>query len=58
MIRVDIPGKTLDLLIDLKEWQRRTAGFHPEVKPTGSSFLDAYAASVGPASHGAIRGKP
>ncbi len=56
-IRVDIPGKTLDLLIDPKEWQRRMAAFRPPVRSTGSSFLDAYAASVGPASQGAVRGK-
>jgi len=55
-IRVDIPGKTLDLLIDPKEWQRRMEEFRPNLKSTGSSFLDAYAASVGPASHGAVRG--
>jgi dihydroxy-acid dehydratase len=58
MIRVDIPGKSLDLLIDLKEWQRRMAAFHPQARPTGSSFLDAYASSVGPASQGAVRGNP
>jgi dihydroxy-acid dehydratase len=57
-IRVDIPGKSLDLLIDLKEWQRRMAAFHPQVRSTGSSFLDAYASSVGPASQGAVRGNP
>ena len=55
-IRVDIPGKTLDLLIDPKEWKKRMGGFRPSRKSTGSSFLDAYAASVGPASHGAVRG--
>jgi dihydroxy-acid dehydratase len=58
MIRVDIPGKTLDLLIEPKEWQRRMAAFRPQTRSTGSAFLDAYAASVGPASHGAIRGNP
>ncbi len=58
MIRVDIPGKSLDLLIDPKEWQRRMAAFRPQTRSTGSAFLDAYAASVGPASHGAIRGTP
>ncbi|MGO9411086.1 MAG: dihydroxy-acid dehydratase [Spirochaetia bacterium] len=58
MIRVDIPGKSLDLLIDPKEWQRRMAAFRPQARATGSSFLDAYAASVGPASHGAVRGTP
>jgi dihydroxy-acid dehydratase len=56
-IRVDIPGKTLDLLIDPKEWQTRMAAFRPEVKHTGSSFLDSYASSVGPASRGAVRDK-
>ncbi|MGA2614042.1 MAG: dihydroxy-acid dehydratase [Spirochaetia bacterium] len=57
-IRVDIPGKTLDLLIDAKEWQKRMTGFRPRTRSTGSSFLDAYAASVGPASLGAVRGNP
>lgn len=57
-IRVDIPGKTLDLLIDAKEWQKRMTDFRPMTRSTGSSFLDAYAASVGPASLGAVRGNP
>jgi dihydroxy-acid dehydratase len=53
-IRVDIPGKRLDLLIDEGEWKERMAAFHPRQKQTGSRFLDAYAASVGPASRGAV----
>lgn len=53
-IRVDIPGKRLDLLIDPVEWQQRMAAFHPRPTKSGSRFLDAYAASVGPASRGAI----
>jgi dihydroxy-acid dehydratase len=57
-IRVDIPGKTLDLLINAEEWEKRMAEFHPAARPTGSAFLDAYAGSVGPASRGAIRGRP
>jgi dihydroxy-acid dehydratase len=56
-IRVDIPGKRLDLLIDQKEWQQRTERFSPRATETGSAFLDAYAMSVGPASQGALRGK-
>ena len=56
-IRVDIPGKKLDLLIDGAEWKRRTAAFVPRVASTGSAFLDAYAMSVGPASRGAVREK-
>ena len=55
-IRIDIPGKRLDLLIDDAEWKRRMAAFTPRVTRTGSPFLDAYAASVGPASEGALRG--
>ncbi len=54
-IRIDIPGKRLDLLIEKDEWERRTAAFVPRVASTGSAFLDAYAASVGPASRGAVR---
>jgi dihydroxy-acid dehydratase len=54
-IRVDIPGKRLDLLIDEKEWKIRTAGFRPRQTRTESSFLDSYARAVGPASHGALR---
>ena len=55
-IRVDIPGKRLDLLIDDVEWKRRMDGFTPRETRTGSSFLDAYAKSVGTASRGALRG--
>jgi dihydroxy-acid dehydratase len=54
-IRVDIPGKRLDLLIDTKEWDSRMSRFTPRTTETGSAFLDAYAASVGPASRGALR---
>jgi dihydroxy-acid dehydratase len=54
-IRVDIPGKRLDLLVDEKELARRMASFRPRETKTGSTFLDAYARSVGPASRGAVR---
>jgi dihydroxy-acid dehydratase len=54
-IRIDIPGKRLDVLIPEAELKRRLAEFHPGLRPTGSSFLDAYAATVGPASRGALR---
>ncbi len=54
-IRIDIPGKRIDLLIDAAEWKRREAAFHPRPTATGSAFLDAYAASVGPANLGAVR---
>ena len=55
-IRVDIPGKCLDLLITPEVWRKRMAQFHPVARSTGSAFLDGYAASVGPASLGALRG--
>jgi dihydroxy-acid dehydratase len=54
-IRIDIPGKRIDLLIDAEEWKRRVAALRPRPTGTGSAFLDAYAASVGPASLGALR---
>jgi len=53
-IRIDIPGKRLDLLIDEREWQERVRQFHPKSTTTGSRFLDSYAARVGPASCGAL----
>jgi dihydroxy-acid dehydratase len=53
-IRIDIPGKRLDLLIDEREWQARMKGFTPRPTVSGSRFLDAYAARVGPASLGAL----
>lgn len=56
-IRVDIPGKTLDLLIEAAEWQKRMASLRPRTCSTGSAFLDAYSSSVGPASRGAVRGR-
>jgi dihydroxy-acid dehydratase len=54
MIRIDIPGKRLDLLVDEREWQVRMRSFQPKPTASGSRFLDAYAARVGPASLGAL----
>jgi dihydroxy-acid dehydratase len=53
-IRIDIPGKRLDLLIDDGEREERMRRFHPKSTPSGSRFLDSYAARVGPASLGAL----
>jgi dihydroxy-acid dehydratase len=53
-IRIDIPGKRLDLLVDEAERKERMRTFTPKSRPSGSRFLDAYAASVGPASGGAL----
>jgi dihydroxy-acid dehydratase len=52
-IRIDIPGKRMDLLIAVDERGRREKEFQPLVKETGSVFLDAYAERVGPAATGA-----
>jgi len=54
-IRVDIEGKRVDLLVSEEEMKRRKLAFQPLRRETGSSFLDFYAASVGPASEGALR---
>jgi len=53
-IRIDIPGKRLDLLVDDGELQGRMRTFHPKPTASGSRFLDSYAARVGPASRGAL----
>jgi dihydroxy-acid dehydratase len=55
VIRIDIPGKKIDLLIDKAELARRLAEVRPRRATSGSTFLDAYAAAVGPASSGALR---
>jgi len=54
-IRIDIPGKRLDLLISEPEWKKRAAGAAPKGKATGSPFLDSYAGSVSSAACGAVR---
>jgi dihydroxy-acid dehydratase len=53
-IRIDIPGKRLDLVIDGHELEQRMRSFTPKAKASGSRFLDSYAARVGPASLGAL----
>jgi len=54
-IRIDIPGKRLDLLIGEEERGRRMREFRPAQRPTGSAFLDAYRETVGTAARGAMR---
>ena len=53
-IRIDIPGKRLDLLIGETELKERLRRFQPKTTASGSRFLDSYAARVGPASRGAL----
>ncbi len=54
-IKIDIPGKRIDLLISKEEWDRRMSDFKPKIKRTGSPFLDLYAQNVSSAAKGAIR---
>jgi dihydroxy-acid dehydratase len=54
-IRVDIPGKRIDLLVPAEELARRMREARPLQKRTGSPFLDWYIRSVGPAASGALR---
>ncbi len=42
LIKVDIPGKTLDLLVDGAELARRKALWKPYVQPVDSDFLRRY----------------
>jgi dihydroxy-acid dehydratase len=54
-IRIDIPGKRLDLLISDEELAKREASFRPVRKQTGSLYLDSYSHNVTSAARGAIR---
>ncbi len=54
-IKIDIPGKRIDLLIPEEEFNKRMKEFKPKEKKTGSPFLDNYARSVSSAAKGAIR---
>ncbi len=54
-IKIDIPGKRIDLLIPEEEFNSRMKGFKPKEKKTGSPFLDNYARTVSSAAKGAIR---
>jgi dihydroxy-acid dehydratase len=57
-IRIDIPGKRLDLLVEEGERRERMRSFRPKTTESGSRFLDSYAARVGPASRGALAEAP
>jgi dihydroxy-acid dehydratase len=53
-IRVDIPGKRIDLLVPEEERKLRMREAKPLRRKTGSPFLDGYVESVGPAASGAL----
>lgn len=54
LIRVDIPSKKLDLLVDEVELERRRAELKPYVQPVESLFLNRYRRSVTSGTTGAV----
>jgi dihydroxy-acid dehydratase len=53
-VRIDIPNRTLNLLVDEAELQRRRDGFTPVPHRYSSGVLHKYARLVGSASKGAV----
>jgi dihydroxy-acid dehydratase len=54
LIRVDIPGKKLDILVGEAELARRRAEWKPYVQPVESEFLNRYRRAVTSGAKGAI----
>jgi dihydroxy-acid dehydratase len=55
-IRVDIPSRLLDLLVDEQTLERRRAGWKPDPPRYPTGALAKYARLVGSAERGAITG--
>jgi dihydroxy-acid dehydratase len=53
-IRIDIPARTLDVLVDVAELARRRAEHTPLIKEIASPFLRRYARQVSSAATGAV----
>lgn len=53
-IRIDIPNRSIELLVDDNELQQRQAGLKPFEPKIKSGYLYKYAQNVQDASHGAI----
>ena len=53
-VRIDVPNRSLDLLVDEAELQRRREDFTPVPHRYTSGVLYKYAKLVGSASHGAV----
>jgi dihydroxy-acid dehydratase len=53
-VRIDIPGRTLDLLVDEQELAQRRAAWAPLPPRYTRGVLAKYAKLVGSASHGAV----
>ena len=54
LIEIDIPARTLQLLVDEAELARRKAAWKPRQKTISSPFLRRYAAHVSSAAQGAV----
>ncbi|MDH7484069.1 MAG: dihydroxy-acid dehydratase, partial [Spirochaetales bacterium] len=54
MIRIDIPAKRIDLLVDEAELARRKAAWRPWVQPVESEFLARYRRVVTSGARGAV----
>jgi len=55
-IRIDIPQRSLDLLVDDSELERRRVGWQPLPARYTKGVLSKYARLVGSASQGAVTG--
>lgn len=53
-IRIDIPGKKIDLLISDEEMAKRRAGWKPRAPKVTTGYLSRYAALVTSANRGAV----
>jgi dihydroxy-acid dehydratase len=55
-IRLDVPARTLDLLVDAAELDRRRAGWKPSAPKWETGVLAKYTKLVGSAAYGAVCG--
>ncbi len=53
-IKIDIPGRTMDLLVDEAELEKRRAEFRMPERVLNSPFLKRYRRMVSSAAHGAV----
>lgn len=53
-IKIDIPERSLQLMVDDSELEARRKAFVPRTKPVDSAFLRRYAQQVTSAAHGAV----
>ena len=54
VIRIDIPGKRLDVRVEGEEWERRRAAWAPREPQVTSGYLARYRQLVTSAARGAV----